>query len=79
MKELISSPFYKTCVELCWYMVIQDPVMCLDDDIEQGTLMDKNNYKEFTKSGDKVMFVVWPALYLHKDGPVLYKGVAQVM
>ena len=52
--------------------------MCIDDEIQTGTVMDKNSYREFTKSGEKVTYVVWPALHLHKDGPVLYKGVAQV-
>ena len=78
MGELISSTFYEKCIELCWYMVIQDPAMYLDEDISPGTVIDKNAYREFTKKGEKVEYVVWPALYLHKDGPLLYKGVVQV-
>lgn len=78
MKDLVSSTFYEKCVELCWYMAIQDPVMYLDENTSPGTEIDKNTYREFTKSGEKVMYVVWPALYLHEDGPVLYKGVVQV-
>jgi hypothetical protein len=31
----------------------------------------------FNGAGNKVDFVVWPVLYLHKDGPVLNKGVVQ--
>jgi hypothetical protein len=27
--------------------------------------------------GDKVKYVVWPALFLHEGGPLLYKGVVQ--
>ncbi|CAG2188728.1 unnamed protein product [Mytilus edulis] len=39
--------------------------------------IDKNTYKEFVKSGDSVAYVVWPALFLHNGGPLLYKGVVQ--
>ena len=58
-------------------MAIQDPVMCIDEGPPVGTKYDKNIYKEFVQSGDTAQYVVWPALYLHKDGPLLYKGVVQ--
>ncbi|VDI63566.1 Hypothetical predicted protein [Mytilus galloprovincialis] len=77
MKYLMKTPFFDQCVNLCWCMVIQDPVMHLDGDITQGTTFDKNTYKEFVKSGNKVKYVVWPALFLHKDGPLLHKGIVQ--
>ncbi|VDI02338.1 Hypothetical predicted protein [Mytilus galloprovincialis] len=54
-----------------------NPVMYLDEDIKPGTSIDKNTYKEFVKSGNKVKYVVWPALFLHQDGPMLYKGIVQ--
>ncbi|XP_063424585.1 uncharacterized protein LOC134708181 [Mytilus trossulus] len=74
---LMKTPFFEKCINLCWCMVIQDPIMYLDEDITQGTSIDKNTYKEFVKSGNKVNYVVWPALFLHKDGPLLYKGIVQ--
>lgn len=74
---LMKTPFFEKCINLCWCMVIQDPIMYLDEDIKQGTPIDKNTYKEFVKSGNKVKYVVWPALFLHKDGPLLYKGIVQ--
>ncbi|VDI02339.1 Hypothetical predicted protein [Mytilus galloprovincialis] len=77
MEYLMKTPFFDQCVNLCWCMVIQDPVMYLDGDITQGTTFDKNTYKEFVKSGNKVKYVVWPALFLHKDGPLLHKGTIQ--
>lgn len=40
-----------------------------------GTKMDGYNMKSFTKNGQYVDFSVWPALYLHKDGPLLSKGI----
>ncbi|XP_052093049.1 polyamine-modulated factor 1-binding protein 1-like [Mytilus californianus] len=77
MKRLMKMQFFEKCVSLCWCMVIQDPVMYLDADITQGTTFDKNTYKEFVKSGNKVKYIVWPALFLHKDGPLLHKGIVQ--
>lgn len=58
-------------------MVIQDPMMHLDDELESDSEFDKTIYKEFVKKGDRVQFVVWPALFLYKGGPLLYKGVVQ--
>ncbi|CAG2203700.1 unnamed protein product [Mytilus edulis] len=77
MQILTQSTFFEKCIYLCWCMVIQDPVMHLDDDPVSNTPIDKNTYKEFVKSGDSVAYVVWPALFLHKGGPLLYKGVVQ--
>lgn len=58
-------------------MAILDPMMQIHKDLQPGTVFDKSLYKEFVKSGDSVSFVVWPALYLHENGPLLYEGVAQ--
>ncbi|XP_063413645.1 uncharacterized protein LOC134696028 isoform X2 [Mytilus trossulus] len=77
LQELITTPFFHKCVHLCWCMAIQDPLMYLAEHLPPDTKFDKNEYKEFVKSGDKVKFMVWPALYLHKDGPLLHKGVVQ--
>jgi hypothetical protein len=56
-------------------MAIKDHVMHLDEDLTQDTVYDKGAYREFVKSGDKVTFVVWPALFLHEGGPLLNKRV----
>lgn len=39
--------------------------------------LDHTAFKDYTKTGRYVDFVVWPALYLHEGGPLLCKGVAQ--
>ena len=61
--------------ELIWLMVIQDPPMVLKF-IEKGEKMDPNIFKPYTKSGSIVVVCVWPALYLHKDGPLVGRGFA---
>lgn len=37
----------------------------------------KDVYKEYTKSGRYLDYVVWPVMFLHEGGPILVKGVAQ--
>ncbi|VDI57724.1 Hypothetical predicted protein [Mytilus galloprovincialis] len=77
MQIFTQSMFFKKCVYLCWCMVIQDPVLHLDDDQVLNTQIDKNTYEEFEKSGDSAAYIVWPALFLHKGGPLLCKGVVK--
>ncbi|VDI57719.1 Hypothetical predicted protein [Mytilus galloprovincialis] len=77
MQIFTHSMFFEKCVYLCWCMVIQDPVLHLDDDEVLNTQIDKNTYEEFDKSGDSAAYVVWPALFLHKGGPLLCKGVVK--
>ena len=65
--------FEEKCVKLCWLMVCQDPPVALE--------CSKNNmdlYRAYTKSGNTIDYIVWPSLLLHDDGPLLYKGVAQL-
>lgn len=59
-------------------MVIQDPPMFLHPGVKKGGTFDKSVYREYTSSGQKVVFTVWPALYLHEGGPLLQKGVVKV-
>ncbi|XP_053399111.1 uncharacterized protein LOC128556960 isoform X2 [Mercenaria mercenaria] len=40
-------------------------------------LFDKDLFKEYTTRGQYLDYVVWPALFLHEDGPMLSKGIAQ--
>ena len=65
--------FFRTCIQLCWMMNIQDPRvhMVTKDDSTQM-------YRAYTRSGDVIDYVVWPSLLLYEDGPLLYKGVAQL-
>ena len=38
---------------------------------------DTSLFKEYTKKGKYVDFIVWPIMYLHRNGPILSRGVAQ--
>uniref|UniRef100_A0A194AN19 Mitochondria-eating protein C-terminal domain-containing protein n=1 Tax=Pinctada fucata TaxID=50426 RepID=A0A194AN19_PINFU len=69
--------YTRKCLELCWYMSIQDPPIFMDFSAKSGANYDATNWREYTKKGTEVDFMVWPALFLHKDGPLLSKGVLQ--
>ncbi|CAC5382391.1 unnamed protein product [Mytilus coruscus] len=67
--------YIENCVSLCYYVAVQDPPMVID--FEPGQIFDKQSWKEYTRSGTEVEYVVWPALYLYKGGPIMSKGVVQ--
>ncbi|XP_048774224.1 trichohyalin-like isoform X2 [Ostrea edulis] len=72
------SDYIKTCVQYCWLMAIQDPPIHMQWDFRNGiSQFDKDVLKSYTKSGNTVAYMVWPVLYLHANGPLLCKGVAQ--
>ncbi|KAK3582902.1 hypothetical protein CHS0354_009708 [Potamilus streckersoni] len=73
----LCEAYIQECVQLCWYMQVHTPPLCLDLNTVKGNAFDKNKYKEYTTKGKKIVFVVWPALFLHENGLLLSKGVAQ--
>ncbi|KAK3602811.1 hypothetical protein CHS0354_026362 [Potamilus streckersoni] len=77
LNETKVQEFASECVQLCWLMAIQDPPVVLAEDPVHGSRFDTNIYKHYTNSGDTFDYIVWPALLLHKGGPLLTKGVAQ--
>ncbi|WAQ98111.1 hypothetical protein MAR_022484 [Mya arenaria] len=46
-------------------------------DLKDRLDFNKELFKEYTVRGKYVKFFVWPVMYLHKNGPVLAKGIAQ--
>lgn len=73
------NEFTNKCVEITWYMNIQDPPMAFHSVINRGAVLDKNYFRFFSKRGLTIDYVVWPALLLHDDGEVAMKGVAQAL
>uniref|UniRef100_K1PU25 Mitochondria-eating protein C-terminal domain-containing protein n=1 Tax=Magallana gigas TaxID=29159 RepID=K1PU25_MAGGI len=69
--------YIEKCVELCWMMRIQDPPIYMEADYQTNSAFDSNKMRSYTKAGKFVHFVVWPTFFLHKDGPLLAKGVVQ--
>ena len=56
-------------------MVVQDPPLELTE--EAPDEFDTNTFYPYTQRGRFTEYVVWPALFRYKNGPVLAKGVAQ--
>ncbi|XP_071125506.1 uncharacterized protein [Mytilus edulis] len=69
--------YVQKVMELCWLMNMCNPPLVFGDVPRTGEQLDKDYYKEYTKQGDIVSFVVWFPLLIQENGPVLTKGVAQ--
>ncbi|CAC5390537.1 unnamed protein product [Mytilus coruscus] len=69
--------FIIKCSELCWHVLTSNPPMVIEYDNFGDQPMDSNKFNKYNRSGITVEYVVWPALLLHEDGPVLAKGTVQ--
>lgn len=73
-----SKPFIESCTEMCWFMTMQQPPMVFYfGGHKKNTQLERDYFQFYTKSGSLLDFVVWPALKLHENGPLLRKGVAE--
>ncbi|XP_063414513.1 uncharacterized protein LOC134696584 isoform X1 [Mytilus trossulus] len=73
--KTVCQQFIEVCVKICYLSAVQDPPMFLD--FEPNDTFDKSTFKEFTVSGSRKDYLVWPALLIQKDGAILSKGVVQ--
>ncbi|XP_052793239.1 uncharacterized protein LOC128227079 [Mya arenaria] len=74
----LAEKFINESVDLCWLMAVQDPPVYVDTSVNKhGQPLDTNLYKYYTQKGKLVDYVVWPVLFLTRDGPLLSKGIAQ--
>ncbi|KAK3594511.1 hypothetical protein CHS0354_030857 [Potamilus streckersoni] len=72
--------YMNECVDLCWMMNLHQKPMHLDISVQDRDgykSFDTEKFRPYTKTGQHVDFVVWPALYLFDGGSLLQKGVAQ--
>lgn len=70
-------PYLQSCAEICWLMVLHDPPLFVQLDVKQGDKVDQNLYSVYSTSGEKISYLVWPALFNCKDGGLLSKGVVE--
>lgn len=73
LKNKSVRHYIEKCYEVTWSTCLQIPPVVMVFDTSQPDL-----YRTYTRSGDVIEYIVWPALLLHENGPVLYKGVAQM-
>ncbi|MDP0588199.1 MAG: hypothetical protein QS748_02950 [Candidatus Endonucleobacter bathymodioli] len=69
--------YIQKSINICTNMLIQTPPLTFGEIPKKGTDLNKDHYKEFTCSGTKISYMVFPALHLHKNGPLITKGVVQ--
>ncbi|KAK3582915.1 hypothetical protein CHS0354_009722 [Potamilus streckersoni] len=77
-KQMDSTAKYiEKCTELCWCMAIKDPPVVLGDIPTEGSPVNTDLFRFYTRSGNYVRYCVWPPLLLHKGGALLRKGIVQ--
>ncbi|KAK3580460.1 hypothetical protein CHS0354_035502 [Potamilus streckersoni] len=82
------TSYIGACVRICWFMCIKNPPMLLyfgetEESVASNVhkpvinFFDRSKFMPYKQSGDYIEYVVWPAVFLHEDGPIMKKGVAQ--
>jgi len=73
------TPFVRTCIGVCWEMVTQEPPMYLLFKLRHNQIIEKDKFDIYSGDGNKVDFLVWPALLRDENGRLLQKGVVQAV
>lgn len=80
-KEVLQSgpvgKYIRHCTEISWLMAIQDPPMAILTEIGVGCRYDISKYREYTKQGEFVDYVVWPAVLIQDGGQLMSRGIVQ--
>jgi hypothetical protein len=71
-----TDAFVAKTFDIVWLMKIQNPQMETQWQSEEEKC-DKDKFTFYTKRGDIVSQTVWPAVLLHKNGPLMSKGILQ--
>ena len=64
--------------KLTYLMCIQEPPMLLEW-VRFGDILDPEKFKPYTSSGNSIVGTVWPVVLLHANGPVMSRGVVDMM
>ncbi|XP_052280376.1 uncharacterized protein LOC127878028 isoform X1 [Dreissena polymorpha] len=73
-KEL--NEFVSKAIQLLWMMKGHLPPVVLKW-CQPDEPFDKVYFSFYTSTGEKVSQCIWPAVLLHKDGPLIARGIAQ--
>ena len=65
-------------VELTYLMCIQEPPLHLEW-VRFGDIFDPEKFKPYASTGNKIVGTVWPVVLLHANGPVMSRGVVDMM
>ncbi|XP_045204358.1 uncharacterized protein LOC123557139 [Mercenaria mercenaria] len=64
------------CVEISWFMCVQDPPMVFQFDISNEEEL-RYVFRQFQEHGHQFDYIVWPAVRLFENGKLLEKGYAK--
>ena len=67
--------YVRQCIDLIWYMCIQQPPMEIMW-AKPGEKFNREVFRFSGKKGKKFKMTVWPAVFLHKEGPLVAPGYA---
>ena len=70
--DLVYCKYVEGCTKIMWHTQIQSPPIYLDFEATN-----KDWFKKFTSPGQNIDYIVWPVVFLHENGPLLAKGIAQ--
>ena len=77
-KHRCINNYANLCVDVTWSMCVQDPPLVFIDKLDRGAEFNTEHFRKFTRSGgDKFDYLVWPALRLYHNGPLIVKGIAE--
>ncbi|XP_052794082.1 uncharacterized protein LOC128227506 [Mya arenaria] len=73
------TSYAEKCIAIVWLMYVHDPPMHLEwlTRDQEGTDFKVDLYLPYTRPGTLFDYCVWPVVRLHRNGPILCKGVAQ--
>ncbi|MDP0588198.1 MAG: hypothetical protein QS748_02945 [Candidatus Endonucleobacter bathymodioli] len=74
----VIKSYVKKCTYVCTYMLAQKPPMVFGEIPQTGNDFPEGDYTPYNgNNGPKVDHVVWPPLYLNKNGRLLFNGIAK--
>ena len=77
IEESTVQTYLKRCTELSWLMAVQDPPMAISINVGDEVTFKKSLFREYTKPGAFVDYIVWPVVLIQDGGALIAKGVAQ--
>lgn len=75
----LCETYIRQSILSCFYMLTSEKPMHMKWTFHQGDVIDSLILENFKSEGTCVDFMVWPALYLFYDGPLLNKGFVKAM
>jgi len=77
-EEKLLYRYINSCINITWRMVIQRPELCFVwPATGKEEHLNVDQFSHYTRSGPGIEYVVWPAMALYENGPILRKGTVQ--